>query len=99
MDPECDVGRPPVFAEYPDRLYTRAGALGSAASTFAAMGSLPWERRGGRLAISESVRACMAVHARATDFHFTNLNRLLGSFFFFDLTEGPQGTIEAGWRH
>jgi hypothetical protein len=49
VDPECDVGRPPVFTEYPDRLYPRAGALGSAARTFAAMESLPWERRAGRL--------------------------------------------------
>ena len=49
VDAECDVGRPPVFADYPDRLYSRAGALGSAERTFAAMESLPWERRGGRL--------------------------------------------------
>ena len=49
VDAECDVGRPPVFADYPDRLYSRAGALGSTERTFAAMESLPWERRGGRL--------------------------------------------------
>jgi len=49
VDAECDVGRPPVFPDYPDRLYSRAGALGSAERTFAALESLPWERRGGRL--------------------------------------------------
>jgi hypothetical protein len=49
VDAECDVGRPSVFTDYPDRLYSRAGALGSAERTFAALESLPWERRGGRL--------------------------------------------------
>jgi hypothetical protein len=49
VDAECDIGSSPLFVEYPDRLYPRAGALGSFQRTFAALESLPWERRGGRL--------------------------------------------------
>ena len=40
---------------------------------------------------------CSRLHARATDFYFTN--RVLVSFFYFDLTEGSLGNTVAGWCH
>ena len=52
------------------------------------------QARGGIPLVAISVRACMPGQRI-----FTSRTGVLVHSFFFDLTGGSQGTIEAGWRH
>ena len=52
------------------------------------------QARGGIPLVAISVRACMPGQRI-----FTSRNGVLVNSFYFDLTAGSQGTIEAGWRH
>ena len=52
------------------------------------------QARGGISLVAISVRACMPGQRI-----LTSRTRNWYRFFYFDLTEGSQGTIEAGWRH
>ena len=46
---ECHVDHVAPFRTISDRMYATAGSLGPGARTYAALESLPWDQRGGRL--------------------------------------------------
>ena len=46
---ECPITHVTAFQTIADRVYARAGSMGSAERIYAALESLPWRERGGRL--------------------------------------------------
>ena len=90
---ECHVDHVAPFRTISDRMYATAGSLGPGARTYAALESLPWDQRGGRLVHFDIVHSEFRTAARPLRGGITSY--LVGidvgaGYAFFRALKGPQ---------